>query len=155
MHYWLLKSEPSCYSIDDLKREKVTAWTDIRNYQARNFLRDMKKGDRVLFYHSSCDTVGVVGEATVEKEAYPDPTQFDVKSEGYERASTVDNPRWSAVDIQFKQKFSEPLTLSEIKLDPQFSTMGVVKQGSRLSVQPVSEKHFTQVLKLRTNLITT
>jgi predicted RNA-binding protein with PUA-like domain len=148
MQYWLLKSEPSCYSIDDLKREKSTGWTDIRNYQARNFLRAMKKGDRVLFYHSSCDLVGVVGEAMVKSEAYSDPTQFDPKNEGYDKAATLENPRWSTVDIRFVKKFTEPLTLSEIKLDPRFATMGVVKQGSRLSVQPVSEKHFSRVLEL-------
>lgn len=149
MKYWLLKSEPSCYSIDDLKRDKVTAWTDVRNYQARNFLRDMKVGDRVLFYHSSTQVVGIVGLAKVFKSAYVDPLQFDENNEGFDKASTEINPRWSAVDISFVEKFSEPLTLFEIKLDPKFATIGVAKQGSRLSVQPVHETHFNRVVLLR------
>ena len=149
MQYWLLKSEPSCYSIDDLKRDKVTSWTDVRNYQARNFLNAMKKGDGVLFYHSSCGVVGVVGEAKVVKEAYPDPTQFDTKSEGYDKAATTEKPRWFTVDVKFVEAFKEPLTLTEIKTDKKFVEIVVAKQGSRLSVQPVSEVHFKRVQELR------
>lgn len=149
MQHWLVKSEPSCYSILDLKRDKATAWNDVRNYQARNFIRAMKKGDLLLFYHSSCAVPGVVGLAKVAKEAYPDPTQFDSKSEGYEKASTQENPRWSTVDVTFVELFKEPLTLGELKNDPTFAGMGVIQQGSRLSVQPVSERHFKRVLTLR------
>lgn len=149
MQYWLVKSEPSCYSIEDLKRDTVTSWNDVRNYQARNFIRDMKKGDLLLFYHSSCAVPAVVGVAKLGREAYPDPTQFDSKSEGYEKASTPENPRWSTVDITFVELFKTPLTLGELKNDPAFMGMGVTKQGSRLSVQPVSEKHFKHVIALR------
>lgn len=150
MHYWLLKTEPSCYGIDDLQREKIGMWDDIRNYQARNFLRDMKKGDMVLFYHSSTKIIGVVGIATVAREAYPDPTQFDTKSYKYDPKSSKDNPRWSAIDIQFEEKFREPFTLAQIKNDPFFDDMLVVQKGMRLSVQPVSKNHFNKILKLRT-----
>lgn len=149
MQYWLVKSEPSCYSISDLKKEKTTSWTDVRNYQARNYLRAMKKGDLVLYYHSSCAVPGVVGVVKVVKEAYPDPTQFDPKSEGYEPASTPENPRWSTVDVSLIEIFKEPLSLTELKHDKAFAGMEVIKQGSRLSVQAVSEAHFRRVLELR------
>ena len=149
MQYWLVKSEPDCYSIEDLKREKIGSWTDVRNYQARNFLRAMKKGDLLLFYHSSCAVPAVVGIAKVVKEAYPDPTQFDPKNEGYDAKSTKDNPRWSTVDVSLVEIFKEPLSLAELKSDKRFAGMEVTKQGSRLSVQPVSDTHFKQVLKLR------
>lgn len=149
MQYWLVKSEPDCYSIQDLKREKVGSWTDVRNYQARNFLRAMKKGDLLLFYHSSCAVPAVVGVAKVAKEAYPDPTQFEVGNDGYDAKSTVENPRWSTVDVKLVEIFKEPLTLAELKNDPAFAGMEVTRQGSRLSVQPVSEKHFERVMKLR------
>ncbi len=149
MHYWLMKSEPSCYGIDDLRRDKVGMWDDVRNYQARNYMRDMKKGDRVLFYHSSCDVIGIVGIAEVHKEAYPDPTQFDAKSYKYDAKSTKENPRWVSVDLRFKAKFKEPLTLGELKLDPAFADMLVIKRGMRLSVQPVAEKHFKKIVAMR------
>jgi predicted RNA-binding protein with PUA-like domain len=149
MQYWLVKSEPDCYSIQDLKHDKATSWSDVRNYQARNFLRAMKKGDLVLFYHSSCAVPAIVGIAKVSQEAYPDPTQFDTKGEGYDAKSTDENPRWSTVDVSFVEAFEEPLTLSELKLDPAFTGMGVTQQGSRLSVQSVSETHFKRALKLR------
>ncbi len=150
VRYWLMKSEPSCYSIDDLKRDRVGMWDDVRNYQARNFMRDMKKGDKVLFYHSSVgDATGIVGIAAVAKEAYPDPTQFDITSYKCDPKSTKENPRWSSVDLKFVEKFKEPLTLHELKLDPFFSDMLVVKRGMRLSVQPVHEAHFARIRSLR------
>ena len=149
MQYWLVKSEPDCYSIQDLKREKVGSWTDVRNYQARNILRAMKVGDLLLFHHSSCAVPAVVGVAKVVKEAYPDPTQFDLKNEGYDAKSTKDNPRWSAVDVSLVKIFAELLTLAEVKTNKNFLGMELVKQGSRLSVQPVTEKHFNLVMKLR------
>ena len=150
MRYWLMKSEPSCYSIDDLKRDRVGMWDDVRNYQARNFMRDdMKKGDRVLFYHSSTQPTGVVGIAEIAREGYPDPTQFDATSYKYDPKSTEEKPRWISVDLKFIEKFKEPVTLQELKLDPYFSDMLVVKQGMRLSVQPVAEKHFNRILKMR------
>jgi predicted RNA-binding protein with PUA-like domain len=149
MQYWLVKSEPDCYSIQDLKREKIGSWTDVRNYQARNFLRAMKKEDLLLFYHSSCAVPALVGVAKVVKEAYPDPTQFDTKHDGYDAKSTKESPRWSTVDVTLVEIFKEPLTLAELKNNLVFSGMEVVKQGSRLSVQPVSDIHFAEVLKLR------
>ncbi len=145
-----MKTEPSCYSIDDLKRDKVGMWDDVRNYQARNFIRDdMQKGDGVLFYHSSCEVVGVVGLATIAREAYPDPTQFDTKSYKYDPKSKKEKPTWMSVDVKFVEKFGQPLTLAELKDDPLFSDMLVVKRGMRLSVQPVVEKHFKRIHKLR------
>lgn len=153
MRYWLIKSEPECYSIDDLKRDKIGVWDDIRNYQARNSMRDdMKKGDVAFFYQSSADVIGIVGVATIVKEAYPDPTQYDKKSEGYDAKATKENPRWFAVDVKFKEKFKTPLTLGELKNDPAFSGMVVTQKGSRLSVQPVGEKHAERILKLRSAL---
>jgi predicted RNA-binding protein with PUA-like domain len=149
MQYWLMKSEPSCYGIDDLKRDRVGRWDDVRNYQARNFMRDMKKGDRVLFYHSSTDPTGVVGLAEIAREAYSDPTQFDTTSYKCDPKSTKENPRWVSVDLKFKEKFKEPVTLSELKLDPYFEDMLVVKRGMRLSVQPVAEKHFKRILGMK------
>ena len=145
-----MKSEPTCYSIDDLKNDKIGRWDDVRNYQARNFMRDeMKVGDAVLFYHSSVGVVGIVGLAKIVKAAYPDPTQFDTQSYKFDAKSTKENPRWVSVDIKFVKKFSEPLTLRELKNDPFFSDMLVVRQGMRLSIQPVIEKHYTRVLTLR------
>lgn len=145
-----MKSEPSCYSIDDLKRDRVGMWDDVRNYQARNFMRDqMKQGDMVLFYHSSCDGVGVVGIATVAHEAYPDPTQFDAGSYKFDPKSKKEKPTWVSVDVRFSEKFTEPVTLAELKNDPFFSDMLVVKRGMRLSVQPVEKKHFDRIVKLR------
>ncbi len=145
-----MKSEPSCYSIDDLKREKVGMWDDIRNYQARNFMRDdMQKGDMVLFYHSSCEVIGVVGLGKIAKEGYPDPTQFDKKSYKYDPKSKKEKPTWVSVDVRFVEKFKEPLTLGELKNDPLFKDMLVTKQGMRLSVQPVTEKHFKRICALR------
>ncbi len=150
MHYWLMKSEPSCYSIDDLKRDKVGMWDDVRSYQARNFMRDdMQKGDMVLFYHSSCEVIGIVGLGKIVKEAYPDPTQFDATSYKFDPKSKKEKPTWVSVDVQFVEKFKEPLTLSELKNDPFFKDMLVTKQGMRLSVQPVTEKHFMRIVKLR------
>ena len=151
MQYWLVKSEPECYSIQDLKRDKVTQWNDVRNYQARNFLRAMKKGDWLLFYHSSCAVPAIVGVAKVVKEACPDPTQFDAKKDGFDPKSTKDTPRWSTVDVSLVEIFAEPLTLLEVKSDKAFTGMELVKQGSRLSVQPVSEAHYKRVLALRSH----
>ena len=142
-----MKSEPSCYGVDDLKRDKVGQLDDVRNYQARNYMREMKKGDRVLFYHSSCDVIGIGGIAEVAKEAYPDPTQFDAKSYKYDAKSTKENPRWDSVDLKFVEKFKDVFTLNELKLDPFFQDMLVVKKGMRLSVQPVNKKHYDKIVK--------
>ncbi|MDB5189022.1 MAG: RNA-binding protein [Candidatus Nomurabacteria bacterium] len=146
MHYWLLKSEGDCYSIDDLKRDKQTAWTGIRNYQARNFMRDhMKKGDMALFYHSSSNPTGVYGIAKIIGSPQADTTQFDKKDDHYDGTSPKENPRWVSVDVAFVKKFAEPISLEEIKHNPHLEGMMVRQPGSRLSVQPVSEKHFKYI----------
>ena len=150
MQYWLMKSEPDCYSIDDLRRDKVEMWDGTRNYQVRNMMRDeMKKGDKALFYHSNAGhETGVVGEMEIVKEAYPDPTQFDPKSDHPDPKSDPNDPRWLCVDVKFQNKFPRPITLSEMKLDPKLEGMTVLKKGNRLSVMPVAKKHFDRVIKL-------
>ncbi|MEM9336323.1 MAG: EVE domain-containing protein [Patescibacteria group bacterium] len=150
MNYWLMKSEPDCYSIDDLKRDKVEMWDGTRNYQVRNMMRDqMKIGDVALFYHSNAgDETGAVGEMKVVKEAYPDPTQFDPKSDHPDPKSDPENPRWLCVDIRFKSKFKRPIALKEMKLDPKLEGMTVLKKGNRLSVMPIDKKHYEHVVKL-------
>jgi predicted RNA-binding protein with PUA-like domain len=146
-HHWLVKSEPNVYSIDDLRRDKRTAWNGVRNYQARNHMRAMKKGDLVLFYHSSADPTGVAGVAKVVKEAYPDPTQFDAKSEYHDPKSPKDDPRWWLVDVGFVTRFAEPVLLAVIKADKRLAAM-VLVNNSRLSVQPVTQKEFDRVMEL-------
>ena len=149
MNYWLLKSEGDCYSIDDLKKDKKTAWTGVRNYQARNFMRDsMKVGDGVLFYHSNATPTGVYGIAKIVSTPHADETQFDIKDDHYDLKSKKENPTWVCVDIGFVKKFDEPVSLTEIKIDPKLEGMMVRATGSRLSVQPVSEKHFTYIAEV-------
>ncbi len=152
MKYWLMKSEPDCYSINDLKRDKVEMWDGTRNYQVRNMMRDdMKVGDRALFYHSNAgDETGVVGTMKIVKESYPDPTQFDPKSEHPDPKSDPENPRWLAVDVKYQSTFKEVVTLKELKLDPKFADMPVVLKGNRLSVMPIKKVHFDRVIKLGT-----
>ena len=145
--FWLMKTEPSCYAIDDLKREKVGMWDGVRNYQARNMLRDdMRVGDRVLFYHSNIEPIGIVGIAEVVREAYPDPTQFDIKNEHYDAISTKENPRWVVVDVKFIKKFILPCTLASLKNDSFFNDMAVTQKGMRLSIQPVLKKHYERII---------
>jgi predicted RNA-binding protein with PUA-like domain len=146
--HWLMKSEPSAFSIDDLARKGVTPWDGIRNYQARNHLREAKIGDEVLFYHSSADPTGVAGVAKVARAAYPDPTQFDAKSDHHDPASQRDAPRWDAVDLAFVRKLPRVVTLDEIKANPALKDMVVAKKGSRLSVQPVTPAEFAAVLAM-------
>ena len=132
MNYWLMKSEPSAYSIDDLKRDKVTQWNGVRNYQARNYMRDgMKSGDKVLFYASNADPTGVSGIAEVAREAYPEKEE-----------------PWVMVDIRFVEKFPEVVTLETLKKTKGLEEMVVTKKGSRLSVQPVAKPEFDIVVKL-------
>jgi len=146
MNYWLLKSEPAGYSVDDLKRDKKTAWTGVRNYQARNFLKEMMPGDVCLFYHSGKE-VAVVGVAKVVSKAKPDPTQFDKKSHYFEPKASEEKPMWFCPDVQFVKKFPTPVPLGAIKSDPHLKGIVLAQQGSRLSVQPVSEKHFNYIVK--------
>ena len=147
MKYWLMKSEPEDYSIDDLERDGREPWDGIRNYQARNMMRDdMKVGDKVFFYHSNCKEPGVVGIARVASEPYPDPTQFDKKSRYYDEKSTKENPRWLLVDVEFEKKLSRTITLTEIKAKKSLADMILTRRGNRLSVMPVSPKHWKTIL---------
>lgn len=149
MAYWLIKSEPSVFSIEDLKRVGTTHWDGVRNYQARNFMRDgMRVGDRVLFYHSNAAPMGVAGIAEIVREAYPDHTAFDSSDPHYDPKSKPDAPTWLMVDIGYVTAFPRIVTLDEIKADPQLAGMVVAQKGSRLSVQPVSEEHFRRVCEL-------
>jgi predicted RNA-binding protein with PUA-like domain len=146
---WLMKSEPSVFSIDDLERAGPTAWEGVRNYQARNLLRDdVKVGDDVLFYHSSAEPAGVAGIAKVVRAAYPDPSQFDRKSEYHDPKATRDAPRWFVVDVKFVRKFANVVPLAALKANPALAEMLVTKQGSRLSVQPVTAREFAAVVAM-------
>lgn len=148
MKYWLMKSEPDVFSIDDLKREKTTLWEGVRNYQARNFMmKDMQVGDQVLFYHSNAEPPGIAGIAEVSKLAAPDPLQFDKKSEYYDKKATKEKPIWYCVEVKFKEKFESIFTLAEIKADRNLQNMMVVRKGSRLSINPVDKKDFDYILK--------
>jgi predicted RNA-binding protein with PUA-like domain len=140
MRYWLMKSEPDEFSIDDLARapRRRVAWFGVRNYQARNFMRDqMQIGDQVLFYHSSCPEPGIAGLAAVCAGAYPDATQFDPKSKYYDAKSTPDNPRWVNVEVKFAAK-TRLVGLAELRLHPQLARMPLLARGNRLSITPVS-----------------
>lgn len=145
--YWLVKSEPDTYSIDDLKRDGRTHWDGVRNYKARNHLRAMKVGDEVLFYHSNASPPAVVGIARVSREAYPDPAQFDQKSEYYDAKSTREEPRWDMVDVEFVAKAKQPVSLPEIKAEQALQDMQLVRYG-RLSVQAVEKDEFERVKKM-------
>ena len=148
-NYWLFKSEPNSYSIDDMVKDKKTHWDGIRNYQARNFIRDeMKKGDKVLFYHSNADPMAVVGVCEIVKEAYPDHTAFDPDSKYYDPKSKKDNPAWMMVDIKIIKKFKQPVTLSEIKENKKLQSMRLVQRGNRLSAFPIEKKEFDEILKM-------
>ncbi len=150
MRYWLLKSEPSVYSIDTLKQQKIGVWDGVRSYAARNNLQEMQKGDLAFFYHSSADVIGIAGIAEVARTAYPDPAQFDTQSPYYDAKSKEDRPTWYAVNMRFKQKFAAPITLTTLKQDPKLRDMLVVQKGSRLSVQEVSARDFTHIIKTYT-----
>ncbi|HYF18378.1 MAG TPA: EVE domain-containing protein [Ramlibacter sp.] len=150
MNYWLMKSEPNEVSVDDaLKAPKSTVpWTGVRNYQARNFMRDlMRVDDGVLFYHSSCAEPGIVGIARVASTPYPDPTQFDRRSPYFDQAAKPESPRWLLVDVQVVKK-TRNLALTEMRTVPELQDMLVLKKGNRLSITPVEPKHWRKVLKL-------
>ena len=149
MRYWLMKCEPSVYSIDDLKKEKNTIWDGVRNYQARNSLRDdIKLNDKVLFYHSNAHPPGVAGAAVVSRESFPDPTAFDPDSPYYDRQSSVYEPRWFSVEVTFVEKFPVFVPLATLKITRGLENMLVIKKGVRLSVQPCSAKEYNIVTKL-------
>lgn len=150
MNYWLMKSEPDAYGIDDLAGEKnqTAEWDGVRNYQARNFMRDeMKKGDLVLFYHSNAKPSGVAGIAKVVKESYPDHTAFDKKAKYYDARSDPDKPRWFMVDVKLVRKFKAVVSLQQLKQIPELKDM-VLLNNPRLSVQPVRKKEFELIKKL-------
>ena len=147
--YWLMKSEPSTYSIDDLKRDKSTLWEGVRNYQARNFMmREMKIGDEALFYHSNADPPAAVGVAVIGGLAEPDPTQFDAGDSHYDPKATPASPIWYCVRVKFKQKFACQVTLSEMRARKGLQGMMLLRKGSRLSIQPVTEKEFKFISEL-------
>ncbi|WP_281783141.1 EVE domain-containing protein [Sinimarinibacterium flocculans] len=152
MAYWLMKSEPDCFSIDDLARrpQKTSGWDGVRNYQVRNMFRDqMKAGDKAFFYHSSCAEPGVVGIMRIVSGAYPDPTQFDPAADHYDPKSTRENPRWLQVDVQFEKKLTKPVTLATLRAHAaKLKGMLLLAPGSRLSVTPVRPEHWEYVLDL-------
>jgi predicted RNA-binding protein with PUA-like domain len=149
--YWLFKSEPDEFSWDDLKKSKskTTFWDGVRNYQARNFLRDqIKTGDGVLFYHSNADPLAVVGYCEVVKEGYPDHTQFDQDNKHFDPKADYINPTWFMVDIKFKREFKNPVTLNQIKSNRRLKNIKLIQRGNRLSVMPVTKKEWDEILKM-------
>ena len=147
MRYWLIKSEPSTYGIEHMAKDKTTSWTGIRNYQARNFMRDqMQVGDRAFFYHSSCDEPGIVGIVEVNAAAHPDETQFDKKSKYYDAASTREEPRWVNVGFKFVRK-TPLITLEELKKHKKLEKMRVLQRGNRLSITPVDPDEWDYITK--------
>jgi predicted RNA-binding protein with PUA-like domain len=153
MNYWLMKTEPSTFGIDDFakKPKKTAMWDGVRNYQARNMLRDdFKKGDLALIYHSSADETGVAGIAQVVRTAYPDPTQFDKKSDHYDAGAKRDEPRWFVVDVQLKRRFKRVITLDELRKHEsrELDGMLLLKRGNRLSITPLSKEHWDFIVSL-------
>lgn len=149
MKYWLLKSEPDVFSIDHLQKVGTEPWDGIRNYQARNFMRDdMSIGDLAFFYHSNCKVPGIVGIMRVASEPYPDPFQFDKSSNYFDPKSSKENPRWLLRDFTYVDTFKRVVSLTEIKANPKFSEMRLVQKGSRLSIMPVEKKHWDMILAL-------
>lgn len=150
MQYWLMKSEPEAFSFDDLKArpKRTEPWDGVRNYQARNFMRDeMKVGDRIFFYHSNCKEPGIVGIAEVASKPYPDPTQFDPESKYFDPKSDPDDPRWILVDVRYKRDLKRPITLSEIKDHADaLDGLQLIKRGNRLSVMPIAAEHWDYIL---------
>ena len=149
MNYWLMKTEPDVFSIDDLKEQKTSPWEGVRNYQARNFMRDeMKKGDMVLIYHSNAKPPGVAGIATVSKESYPDYFAWDKKSKYFDAKCDPENPRWFMVDVKFKKKFKNLISLSDLKEYKQLNDLLILRKGNRLSITPVTKKDFEFIANL-------
>ncbi len=151
MNYWLMKSEPDVFSFEDLKKrpKKTEPWNGVRNYQARNFMRDeMKPGDLILFYHSSCEVPGVAGIARVNSDPYPDSTQFEAKSEYFDPKATKENPRWFLVDVSFEMDLKQHVSLEELKKHKKLSEMRLLQRGNRLSILPVTREEFEYIKKL-------
>jgi len=151
MNYWLMKSEPEVFGIDDLKARPAQTehWDGVRNYQARNMMRDdMKLGDQVFFYHSNCKEPGIVGIAEIVKEGYPDYTAFDPEQKYYDEKSSPQNPRWYMVDVKFKRKLKRTITLDELKQIKTLEDMALVRRGNRLSIMPVTAKQWKTILSI-------
>ena len=151
MQYWLMKSEPETFSIDALQqaKNKTTGWEGVRNYQARNFMRDkMQIGDQAFFYHSNCKVPGIAGIVKVTSTSYPDHTQFDPESDYYDPKSVKEKPRWFMVDVQLVTKFKEFVPLSNLREDKKLHTMQILQRGNRLSITPVSNKEWQIILKM-------
>jgi predicted RNA-binding protein with PUA-like domain len=151
MNYWLMKSEPDAFSIDDLcnRPQQREHWDGVRNYQARNMMRDqMKLGDQVFFYHSNCDEPGIVGIAQVVKESYPDFSAFDPDDKHFDPKSNADKPTWFMVDVGFVRKLSRTISLRELKLKPELEDLALLRRGNRLSIMPVSQQHWQFILQL-------
>jgi len=149
MAYWLMKSEPDVYSIDDMQKDGREMWDSIRNYQARNMMRDdMIIGDEIFFYHSNCKQPGIVGITRVASEPYPDPVQFDETSKYFDPRSTKETPRWILVDVEFVRKLSRNITLAEIKAEKSLEDMILTRKGNRLSIMPVEKQHWDRILGL-------
>jgi predicted RNA-binding protein with PUA-like domain len=149
MANWLMKSEPDVYSIDHMRADGREMWDSIRNYQARNMMRDdMKIGDEIFFYHSNCKEPGIVGITRVASEPYPDPIQFDETSRYFDPKSTQENPRWILVDVEFVKKLSRNITLAEIKAEKSLEDMILTRKGNRLSIMPVEKQHWNKILSL-------
>jgi predicted RNA-binding protein with PUA-like domain len=149
MQYWLFKSEPSEYSIDDLRREQVDHWDGVRNHQARNMMRDqMKQGDLAFFYHSNCADTGIVGIMSIAREGYPDHTAFDPNDKHYDPKSDPDRPCWYMVDVRFERRLKRTITLRELKTHPELADMALVRKGNRLSIMPVTAQQWDLILGL-------
>jgi predicted RNA-binding protein with PUA-like domain len=151
MAYWLMKTEPNEFGIDDLRArpKKTEPWDGVRNYQARNMMRDtMSVGDGVFFYHSNCDVPGIVGLAKVASKSYPDPTAFDPDDKHFDPKSDPDNPRWFLVDVSFVKKFKATVALSDLKANPALSDFALVKRGNRLSIMPVSDAQVAVIMDM-------
>ena len=149
MAYWLMKSEPDVYGIDDLKKERVDHWDGIRNYQVRNMMRDqMKKGDLAFFYHSNCKQPGIVGIMSIASDAYPDHTQFDPNEKYFDPKSDPDNPRWLMVDVRYRRKLKREITLQELKASPPPGDFALLRRGNRLSVMPVTPEQWEFILAM-------
>lgn len=149
--YWLLKSEPSTFSIEDLinSKEQTTFWNGVRNYQARNYIRDeIKSGDKAIFYHSNINPPSAVGICEIIKNGYPDFTAFDKKSEYYDPKSSRENPIWYMMDVKFIKRFKNPTTINDIKTNPKLKNMILLKKGNRLSVFPISKNEFEEIVRM-------
>jgi predicted RNA-binding protein with PUA-like domain len=150
MHYWLMKSEPDAFGIEDLKARpgQTEHWDGVRNYQARNLLREMQRGDQAFFYHSSCAEPGIAGIVQIARDAYPDHTAFDPESKYYDPKSKPEKPLWYMVDVKFVRELAHPITLRELKAHPSLAGMRLLQRGNRLSVMPVSADEWRFILKL-------